>query len=117
MIARNVQNIKSQPPGGWGESTALLRATGHQTQECKGRKGINSEPDGVTAPSGWLWTGYSTKVCKRRQARPAYAGYIVLSEAGGRPKRERFQGRTSLAVYSLPDTFIQTPPVPAFETQ
>jgi hypothetical protein len=51
----NQTGINSWPPDGWGESTTLLRENGYQTWECKGRKGISPEPDGVTVPSRWLW--------------------------------------------------------------
>ncbi len=63
IIAQIGRNINSWPPGGWGESTALLREAGYQTWECKSRgkvrgdKSPGSRPERSRRGGDWLYWG------------------------------------------------------------
>jgi hypothetical protein len=93
MIARLVRNINPYPLGAGVTAPSpgvrlVLNPSASSGPEAGG-KGGKREPDVATPPNRWLWTGYSTKVCRRRHGEPAYAGY--RPKGTGRPKGERFQ--------------------------
>ena len=79
MIAHFVRNINPYPLGAGvtAPSPGVRLVIKRQKREGKA---VSLEPDKTTPPSRWLWTGYSTKVCRRRHGEPAHAG-LRLPEA------------------------------------